>query len=176
MLLYYNKIQDKSTGVSSRRHYHATCNHRHKGGPKGGMIFHHHQLEKIQKHQRAHIRILHKKTPGEGGSFSVVRSVLWNSVIWRYFNNWACDDIASDFDGWFYRLFLCFFIVRQAYLKAFSKSGCRWCPYSEVSPCQEGIHSPSLSLLGGFCVYLPPVPHLFILFYFLFLIVLLWSG
>lgn len=29
------------------------------------MIFHHHQLEKIQKHQRAHIRILHKKTPGK---------------------------------------------------------------------------------------------------------------
>lgn len=57
--------QDKSSGVSSRRHYHATCEHRHKGGPKGGMIFHHHQLEKIQKHQRAHIRILHKKTPGE---------------------------------------------------------------------------------------------------------------
>ena len=57
--------QDKSSGISSRRHYHATCDHRHKkGGPKGGMIFHHHQLEKIQKHQRAHIRTLHKKTPG----------------------------------------------------------------------------------------------------------------
>ncbi|CAN0214341.1 unnamed protein product, partial [Laminaria digitata] len=57
--------QDKSSGVSSRRHYHATCDHRHKGGPKGGMLFHHHQLEKIQKHQRAHIRTLHKKTPVE---------------------------------------------------------------------------------------------------------------
>ncbi|CAM9618355.1 unnamed protein product, partial [Hapterophycus canaliculatus] len=57
--------KDKASGISSRRHYHATCDHRHKGGPKGGMIFHHHQLEKIQKHQRAHIRILHKKTPAE---------------------------------------------------------------------------------------------------------------
>ncbi|CAM9775779.1 unnamed protein product, partial [Ectocarpus sp. 12 AP-2014] len=57
--------KDKTTGISSRRHYHATCDHRHKGGPKGGMIFHHHQLEKIQKHQRAHIRTLHKKTPAE---------------------------------------------------------------------------------------------------------------
>ena len=63
--------QDKSSGVSSRRHYHATCDHRHKGGPKGGMIFHHHQLEKIQKHQRAHIRTLHKKTPGARASQAV---------------------------------------------------------------------------------------------------------
>lgn len=63
-IFFFVFFQDKSTGVSSRRHYHATCEHRHKGGPKGGMIFHHHQLEKIQKHQRAHIRTLHKKTPG----------------------------------------------------------------------------------------------------------------
>ncbi|CAB1101916.1 MYB [Ectocarpus sp. CCAP 1310/34] len=37
-----------------RRHYHALCNHVHQNGERKGMRFQHHQLEKVQKHQRAH--------------------------------------------------------------------------------------------------------------------------
>ncbi|CAN0054291.1 unnamed protein product, partial [Choristocarpus tenellus] len=57
--------KDVKTSFSSRRHFHSTCEHRHQEGPKAGMRFHHHQLEKIQKHQRAHIRQLQKKTPSK---------------------------------------------------------------------------------------------------------------
>ncbi|KAG5187655.1 hypothetical protein JKP88DRAFT_178751, partial [Tribonema minus] len=44
------------TRLATRRHYHATCGHVHASGAKAGMRFHHHQLEKIRKHQRAHKR------------------------------------------------------------------------------------------------------------------------
>eukprot|EP00903_Cladosiphon_okamuranus_P016537 g15256.t1 len=37
-----------------RRHYHALCSHVHQNGERKGMRFQHHQLEKVQKHQRAH--------------------------------------------------------------------------------------------------------------------------
>mmetsp|Transcript_427 Transcript_427/g.607 ORF Transcript_427/g.607 Transcript_427/m.607 type:complete len:756 (+) Transcript_427:218-2485(+) len=45
-----------SNFLATRRHYHATCDHKHNAGAKAGMRFHHHQLEKIRKHQRAHLR------------------------------------------------------------------------------------------------------------------------
>ena len=34
--------------VASRRHYHSKCTHTHNGGEKKGMVFHHHQLEKVR--------------------------------------------------------------------------------------------------------------------------------
>lgn len=33
--------------IASRRHYHSNCTHTHNGGEKKGMVFHHHQLEKV---------------------------------------------------------------------------------------------------------------------------------
>ncbi|KAG5179549.1 hypothetical protein JKP88DRAFT_167482 [Tribonema minus] len=47
-------LRDDASLVARRRHYHARCEHRHSTGPKTGMRFHHHQLEKIRKHQSAH--------------------------------------------------------------------------------------------------------------------------
>lgn len=35
--------------IASRRHYHAKCAHTHNGGEKKGMVFHHHQLEKVRR-------------------------------------------------------------------------------------------------------------------------------
>ncbi|CAM9370992.1 unnamed protein product [Ectocarpus fasciculatus] len=33
--------------IATRRHYHSNCTHTHNGGEKKGMVFHHHQLEKV---------------------------------------------------------------------------------------------------------------------------------
>jgi hypothetical protein len=49
-------LRNAETHRATRRHYHATCSHVHTAGVKAGMRFHHHQLEKIRKHQRAHLR------------------------------------------------------------------------------------------------------------------------
>ncbi|CAB1119571.1 MYB [Ectocarpus sp. CCAP 1310/34] len=46
--------RNPQTMVSHRKHYHATCSHVHQEGVKKGMRFHHHQLEKVKKHQRSH--------------------------------------------------------------------------------------------------------------------------
>ncbi|CAN0118464.1 unnamed protein product, partial [Phaeothamnion confervicola] len=46
--------RNPKTHQSLRKHYHANCAHTHRDGPKRNMIFHHHQLEKIRKHQRSH--------------------------------------------------------------------------------------------------------------------------
>ncbi|CAM9540871.1 unnamed protein product [Chrysoparadoxa australica] len=46
--------RDSSTHISSKKHYHALCMHTHNEGLKRGMTFHHHQLEKVKKHQRSH--------------------------------------------------------------------------------------------------------------------------
>ncbi|CAN0427306.1 unnamed protein product, partial [Phaeothamnion confervicola] len=40
--------------ISTRKHYHARCLHTHTEGQKKGMRIHHHQLEKVKKHQRSH--------------------------------------------------------------------------------------------------------------------------
>ncbi|CAM9175631.1 unnamed protein product [Discosporangium mesarthrocarpum] len=55
--------RDNSTRIATRRHYHANCNHTHNEGLKKGMAFHHHQLEKVQKHQRSHKRQATKSAP-----------------------------------------------------------------------------------------------------------------
>ncbi|KAG5180027.1 hypothetical protein JKP88DRAFT_154799, partial [Tribonema minus] len=49
-------LRAPATRLATRRHYHAKCDHRHGAGAKAGMRFHHHQLEKIRKHQRVHAR------------------------------------------------------------------------------------------------------------------------
>jgi hypothetical protein len=43
-------------GTSTTHHWHCHCDHLHQCGSKGGMTFHHHQLEKVVKHQRFHVR------------------------------------------------------------------------------------------------------------------------
>jgi hypothetical protein len=48
-------LRNNESLVARRRHYHARCEHRHSSGLKSGMRFHHHQMEKIRKHQSAHV-------------------------------------------------------------------------------------------------------------------------
>ncbi|CAM9945579.1 unnamed protein product, partial [Scytosiphon promiscuus] len=55
--------RDSEARIASRRHYHSKCTHTHNGGEKKGMVFHHHQLEKVQKHQRSHKREATKSAP-----------------------------------------------------------------------------------------------------------------
>ncbi|CAM9990287.1 unnamed protein product, partial [Choristocarpus tenellus] len=52
--------------TSVRKHYHATCSHTHVEGDKKSMRFHHHQLEKVKKHQRSH----QSRAPRDHVSFS----------------------------------------------------------------------------------------------------------
>ncbi|CAN0383140.1 unnamed protein product, partial [Discosporangium mesarthrocarpum] len=46
--------REEGSRLSTRKHYHATCSHTHHEGHKKSMRFHHHQLEKVKKHQRSH--------------------------------------------------------------------------------------------------------------------------
>ncbi|CAM9238693.1 unnamed protein product [Chrysoparadoxa australica] len=48
--------RDKVTHKSNKRHYHSRCDHRHTAGAKKGMKFHHHQMEKLRKHQGVHLK------------------------------------------------------------------------------------------------------------------------
>ncbi|KAG5180877.1 hypothetical protein JKP88DRAFT_263809 [Tribonema minus] len=47
-------LREETRRIARRRHYHALCEHRHSAGPKAGMPLHHHQLEKVRKHQSTH--------------------------------------------------------------------------------------------------------------------------
>lgn len=49
--------------IASRRHYHSKCTHTHNGGEKKGMVFHHHQLEKVRQpgDSSAYIACLHPR-------------------------------------------------------------------------------------------------------------------
>lgn len=55
--------------VASRRHYHSKCTHTHNGGEKKGMVFHHHQLEKVRV-----------TDPVEGVYHGCKRGLMWYVV------------------------------------------------------------------------------------------------
>ncbi|CAM9649783.1 unnamed protein product [Ectocarpus sp. 12 AP-2014] len=97
--------------IASRRHYHSNCTHTHNGGEKKGMAFHHHQLEKVQKHQRSHKREATKSAPYkrttpedhqamEGAGVEGYRPTDWNQEETRKLDELVNQLVAPVTHAW----------------------------------------------------------------------------
>ncbi|CAM9154104.1 unnamed protein product [Chrysoparadoxa australica] len=65
--MYRNPVNHQA----QRKHFHAKCDHLHMRGKWKGMPFHHHQVEKIFKHQRLHQRQSKRRAQLKGRSLSM---------------------------------------------------------------------------------------------------------